>query len=289
MNARSPRPLGYPAPNMADRPTTYRFPVIWMLGWIATAIWPARRAGGWTRLGHRDPGADGERLLARRPTRTEGFEQLPREGGVVLVLNHYERPGMRVWWPALLVSAAVRSRRGPDAPAVRWLVSVEFHRYHLGPLRIPDSLMAWVLRLIARRYAAIPVPRDPADVAGRSRALREARRAVVAGHPVGITPEAAATAGDRRVLAVPDPNTGVAVALLARGGIPIVPVAVFEDSAVTLVARAGLPYALAPTHGAALAGAAALRDRVMRSLAELLPEPLRGPYAATPLAPPSSP
>jgi hypothetical protein len=149
--------------------------------------------------------------------------------------------------------------------------------------------MAWVLRLIARRYAAIPVPRDPADVAGRSRALREARRAVVAGHPVGITPEAAATAADRRALAVPDPNTGVAVGLLARGGIPIVPVAVFEDSTAGLVARAGLPYTLAPTHGAALVGAAAVRDRVMRSLAELLPEPLRGPYTGPSLAPPSSP
>ncbi len=67
--------------------------------------------------------------------------------------------------------------------------------------------------------------------------------------------------------------------LLSHGELPVVPVGVFEAGA-TLVAHVGAAYTLER------GDPPALLDRVMRSIAELLPAELRGPYgdaASSPL------
>ncbi len=277
---------------MPAGPTQYRFPAPWLTRWLLGV--PARS--------RRDVGLDGGTLLAANGARcrVEGSGYVPVDQPFVLVTNHFEREGMRVWWPAMFLSSILRELRGPDAPTIRWMVSVEFHGYHLGPVPIPDALMRWVLRLIADRYAAIPVPRDTSEASGRSAALRLARRALADGHPVGITPEAAEAADRPEVLAEPDENAALAVALLSRGKIPILPAAVFEEGD-TLVARFGAPVTLdrrppraagrdgtaggaaegatAPATTSAGATAPAVRDQLMHSIAALLPNDLRGPYA----------
>ena len=253
----------------------YRFPALFVARWFASALLGRRR----------ELGADGVTLLARRPHRIEGRAHIPRAGACIVVMNHYERPGLRVWWPAMLVTAAV-ARARPDRASVRWLVADRFYGYRLRGVRIPDAPVRRMLTLVARTYGLVLVPREGGARAGRSRALVEAARILAprarGGEecPVGITPEAAYSEG-ARLAAVP-PEAGVALAALSRGVVPLLPVAVHEDAG-PLVASFGKPFVL-PWSGLAAARREgdALTAQVMTALAALLPEELRGPYAAAP-------
>jgi hypothetical protein len=246
----------------------YRFPWSFIVRWLLTAA----------ALRRRDAGRDGCTLLERvRPVpRVLGSEWIPARDPFVLVMNHYERPGLRVWWPALLVSCALRRARGEE-PAVRWLIADRFYGVRAGPVRLPDALPALLLRLIAVRYGLILVPREAARTGGRARSVLEAARALRKGgpqaRPVGITPEGERAHG--RVLGEPSANAGFAIALLSGGETPVLPVGVYEDAAGALVARFGAPW---------VPGANGSRSReaftadVMGRIAALLPSELRGPY-----------
>jgi hypothetical protein len=259
----------------------YGFSPGFVAAWLATLPRP------------RNLGEEGERMLAGRmpPPVAMGTEHIPPVGTpFVLAMNHYERPGLRVWWPAAWVSATVWRARG-EQPPVRWLIADRAHGYRAGPLRVPDAAMAWLLRRVARRYGALAIPRASAAGVGRSQALRLADAALrgPGGRPIGITPEAARGSGP--TLAHPEPNAGAAIAWLARGGIPVLPVGVYEAPDPTappevgatppLTARFGAPLAL-PWTGLREAHAhrEELSDTVMRAIATLLPERFRGPYAA---------
>ena len=53
--------------------------------------------------------------MAEPRPRVEGIERVPTTGPCVLAMNHYERPGLRVWWGVALMNAAVWQHRG-DPP-----------------------------------------------------------------------------------------------------------------------------------------------------------------------------
>jgi hypothetical protein len=259
---------------VSNRAPTYRFTVGFVARWLASAV-----------LGHRrNVGRDGDALLARYETRVEGDEQIPRSGPLIVVMNHCERPGMRVWWPALLVTREVWRIRGEEPP-LRWMVTDRFHGYRLGPLRIPDRIVASAMRRIADVYGLIVVARAVSSAAVRSAALRAASDALHGSPPrsVGITPEADLSSG--RALMTPWRNAGAAIAMLSGGAVPVLPVAVYEDSAQRLVARFGPPFVLKCTDravGAERRGAReAVGQQVMRALAHLLPADMRGPFAGS--------
>ena len=252
----------------------YRFP----LGFIARWLWTVlvlRRP--------RDLGVDGLQLFAGRDPRprVEGIARLPPQGPCVLVMNHYERPGLRVWWGVVLLTAAVRQRRGSggggNAPPVRWLMTDRFRGFRLGPLPLPDALLAWLLARIARAYGCLLVARPEHEQALRSGALLEARRALRRCGVLGITPEAASGGGPE--LHAPQANSSVALAWLSQGETPIVPVAFHDDAAGRLVARFGRPFTLPWLGlGEARAREAELTTQVMAAVAGLLPPRLRGAY-----------
>jgi hypothetical protein len=247
----------------------YRFPLRFLARWLWTAL--VLRRG-------RNLGVDGLELFAGRlpRARVEGVERLPSAGPCVLVMNHYERPGLRVWWGVALVTAAVWQRRGDDPP-VRWLMADRFRRFRLGPLPLPDALTAWGLALVARAYGMLLVARVEEEQALRSGALLEARRELRRGGVLGVTPEAAAHGGPE--LYPPWPNSAVALAWLSRGETPLVAVAFHDDDAGRLVARFGRPFTIDwPGLDEARAHEIELGDRVMGALAELLPPRLRGRY-----------
>ena len=245
----------------------YRFSPGFVARWLWTVL-VARRP--------RDLDRDGRELFAGRRLRprVEGVEQLPAHGPCVLVMNHYERPGLRVWWGVVLVSVAARRRRGDD---VRWLMTDRFHGFHLGPLPLPDACMAWLLARIAHAYGCLLVARPEHEEVLRSGALLEARRTLRRSGVLGITPEAATGGGPE--LHAPAANAALTLAWLSRGATPLVPVAFHDDAAGRLVARFGRPFTL-PWTGLAEGRAheAELATRVMAAVAELLPARLRGEY-----------
>lgn len=252
----------------------YGFPPRFVAWWLVTA----------TRGGQRSLGRDAERLLAGRrpPPRAIDVGHIPASGLFIAVMNHYERPGLRVWWPALWVSALVWRARREDPP-LRWLVTSEFYRFHVGPLPLPDRCVRWLLASIAARYGLITVARsERSEATLRSAAVRQAQRALHApggrARPIGITPEAAR--GHGCVLSRPSRNTGIALAHLSQGAVPLLPVAVYEDASGTLTARFGEPFTLS-WQGLRVARAAEppLSELAMRRVAALLPARLRGPYA----------
>ena len=269
---------------IADSLPMYGFSPLFMAAWFATL--PLGRP--------RNLGAEGERLFARRVPApiALGTCHIPPAGTpFVLAMNHYERPGLNVWWAAMWVSVILWRARG-EQPPVRWLIADQIHGYRVGPLRIPDAATRWMVGRVARRFGALRVPRDGEAGSGRAQALRRAGSALrgAGGRPVGITPEAGRGGG--RMLMTPEPNAGMAIAWLTRLGAPILPVGVFETPTggrvdgtgpAALTAHFGPPLSL-PWSGSA--GARAEREElgetVMRAIAAQLPTVLRGPYRGEP-------
>jgi hypothetical protein len=222
-------------------------------------------------------GADAARLLRGYPTAVYGLEHLPEGGPFLVVMNHYERPGMGVWWPSLIVSRSLLERLGVASP--HWLITNRFYRFRYRGIRFPDRLVGWFLARVAARYGLILVARPRAHAAARSVALRKARRYLDARdpQPVASTPEG--EQGGGRKLAHAVPTSGKALAWLSRSTVPVVPVGVYEEPDGRLVARFGPPFTLAwPGLRSARAQQEELTAHVMGAIASQLPPDLRGPY-----------
>ncbi len=238
----------------------YRFRPGFVGRWLFSQVLGRRR-----RLSY---DAEHELAAITPAPRSEGEGHIPRSGPVILVMNHYERPGLRVWWPALVVSAAVWRVRQQEPP-VCWMITDRFYRYRLGWLVAPGGLIPWLLRRVARAYGLIVVPRRLHESGARSHALLAAREQLRATDPrvVGLTPDA--ESGGRQ----PGQawrNAGAAVAALSAGSVPVLPVAVFEDADGTLVARFGAPSPFGPSRDGG-GGREQLAQELMARITSLLP------------------
>ncbi len=219
---------------------------------------------------------DSLRVMAANPypRRLEGLDSVPREGPFVLVMNHYNRPGLRPYHCAMAVTAALAQRR-PDQPQVRWAFTSEHYGRHVGPAPIPVWLIRWVFRRVARVYSLVVLPRREELVMGRATALRQMAR-TLAQAPVGLTPEAA---GSGR-LVEPPRGSGLFLAYLTRRGFPLLPVAVWEEGE-TLVIDFGEPFRLSVPDGLPTEEQDRLaREQVMVGIGRLLPREYWGAYEA---------
>ncbi|MEZ0395742.1 MAG: hypothetical protein ABWK53_04840 [Anaerolineales bacterium] len=209
------------------------------------------------------------------PLRLLGQEHIPLAGPALITFNHYYRPGFRAWWMALALAAVVRA---------------EIHFIMTGELTFPGRWYAplgqTASRLLLRRLAQVygftlmpPMPPRPWEVEGRARAVRAAL-AYRRSHPqaiLGLAPEGGDNPPDG-ALAWPPPGAGRFVALLA-GEYPITPVGIYESEA-ALCLHFGQAYTLSLPPGLT----AEQKDRlaaesVMRAIARLLPDYLRGDFA----------
>ncbi|MFQ6058896.1 MAG: lysophospholipid acyltransferase family protein [Anaerolineae bacterium] len=225
--------------------------------------------------------ADAARLLAGAspPPQIENPQHIPPEGPLIVVANHYCRPGLGVWWSALLISHAV-AQRGE----VRWVMTSEW--IYPDPLRrwLVTPATRWLFARIARAYGLVsmpPMPPDPRRMHERARAVRQAVALVAPGKSrrweiIGLRPEGRES-GDG-CLIEPPPGVGRFLLLLTRAGMPILPVGVFEREGV-LTASFGEPFRLAAQPGLSKGEQdQRVRDRVMVAIGELLPPRLWGVY-----------
>lgn len=253
------------APASPGRSRTYRFPRLPLALWAVDMLLGRRRSFA----------RDSRITLAANPPppRFDALAYLAAEGPLILVMNHYERPGLPVHFCAMAVSLAVAERR-PQRPEVRWVITSEQYGRHFGPLPIPVWLIRWLFRRLDHLYGLVVMPRAPERRVGRAAALRHIARDVRRGEAVGLVPEALG----KGTLIEALPGSGLFLASLSDGRVPIVPVGLWEDDELLNV-RFGEPFTLASCSGDRQAADDQARERVMVAIGRLLPRRHWGLYA----------
>ena len=251
---------------MAEKQDHYRFRISLMFLFIISMLLGRRR----------DLAADsaGTLLAARPRPRIVDDHYVPETGPFVLVANHYERPGLKVFWGGMLASYAVSQRRSADK-ALHWLMTSEWYNFRLGPIPVPIWLLRWLFRRIAYVYGLVIVPRAVGQTMGRANAMRSILQVVDRERqPIGLFPEGI---GKGQLIEL-QPGTGAFLAALSQRGIPIMPAGISEEDG-ALTVRFGPPFILEikkdPTKGERGRLAA---QQVMVAIGRLLPRPLWGAY-----------
>jgi hypothetical protein len=250
----------------------YQYPVPLVLRVGCSVLLGARRSFA----------ADAARLyrtIAPSP-RVEGLEQVPPEGGLVVVFNHYHSPSFASWWNAVAITTAIASVRPLAARESTWLMT--------GAWTYPDRLRQRLITpLTERAFARIaqvygfvampPMPPRPHEVEARARAVRRALAIACRPQPrlIGISPEGR----DSPDASLIEPPHGAGrFLLLLAASLPILPAGVFEEGP-QLTVRFGPPFTLqAPAGLGADERDAWASERVMLAIAEQLPPRLWGAY-----------
>lgn len=205
------------------------------------------------------------------PLRVLGKEHIPTGGSCVVTVNHYYRPGLDAWWIALAVAATVPLE-------MHWVTTGEL--MHWGKLGSPVS--RWALKRIGKTYGFTtmpPMPPRPQDVEARARSVKKVLKLLKqTGNTIlGLAPEGADQV--RGELSVPPSGVGRFGLLLAGLGSAFVPVGVYEADG-TLCVRFGPAYRLSfPSGLSSDEKDRAAAEFMMKHIAVLLPEDLRGDFA----------
>lgn len=190
-----------------------------------------------------------------------GLENLPADPRFLLVANHYQRKGMWILHPASAITQVIASHYGPQDPPVRWVVTANWPPWRIGPWRFP-SPGDILLPRVAHALWCYPVSFAGANPQYTARSVRQILRdAPKLTRPIGLFPEG--VAGSAGKLAEPLPGVERVIQLLARAGMPVVPVGISEVG--RLLLRFGPP--LMP---AALLGMDNAAKLAMRCVGELL-------------------
>ena len=209
------------------------------------------------------------------PLRLLGKEYIPADGPCVVTVNHYHRPGFGAEWLALAISASVPRE-------MHWIMTAEWTAPGRWYEPIKGAYSRWLLKRLARVYGYTtmpPMPPRPGDVETRAQSVRTVLE-YVRSHSdfiLGLAPEGADQVGGK--LSVPAPGVGRFGLLLAGSGSAFVPVGAYEaDGAFCL--NFGPAYRLSISSGLSTDEKdRAAAELIMKHIAVLLPESLRGEFA----------
>jgi len=191
-------------------------------------------------------------VLALVRVRVEDRENLPKSGPYILVSNHIN------WKDPPLISIALDL-------SVRYMAKIQAFTYPL-------------LGYIVRATGAFPVRRGEGD----RRALVTALRVLAGGQILGFFPEGHRSESGALIRGKP----GVGFLARRAGNVPVVPIAMIgtKQSLLRLmfgghaVLRVGRPFHLADLTDEERRDEQAVTDAVMRRIAALLPDEMRGVY-----------
>jgi 1-acyl-sn-glycerol-3-phosphate acyltransferase len=191
-------------------------------------------------------------VMALVHVRVEGRENLPKSGPYILVSNHIN------WKDPPLISIALDR-------SVRYMAKIQAFSYP-------------VLGYMMRATGAFPVRRGEGD----RRALVTALRVLQGGQILGFFPEGHRSESGALLRGKP----GVGFLAARAGDVPLIPIAMIGTKQPLLrlmfgshaVLRVGRPFRLADLTEEERRGEQALTDAVMRRIASLLPDEMRGAY-----------
>lgn len=211
------------------------------------------------------------------PPLVRGADRIPEDGRFIVVANHYERPGLWMAWPAILISHVVAVRAGAET---HWIAIQEWQNFSLWGVRISRHLIRAVFERAFAVYEIIAMPPPDAPPSARSGSIRSAVAEVKRGSILGLMPEG--TVGPTPELLPAREGSGLFLAMLATDGTPILPVGLYEEHG-RLVAHFGVPFVLEiPRSVAKNARDTWARERVMGAIKELLPSALWGAQGTDP-------
>ncbi len=247
-------------------PPRYRIP--------PNVFWPLALA--WIMLRPRRFHADAAACIATLSPapRILGREHIPAAGPALVVFNHYTRPGFSIWWLAMAIAAQLPEQ-------AHLIMAGELTTWHppLGP-----ALTRFALARLACLYGFTvmpPMPPRPQDVAARALAVRRVLRYLekTSNPLVMLAPEGRDNPADSRELGWPPPGAGRFIGMLAEKGLRIIPAGGWEQGDGQLCVRFGPSFGLADLPRLTASDFdQEISASVMRAIAELLPEPLRGPF-----------
>lgn len=204
------------------------------------------------------------------PPLIRGQDRVPETGGFVVAANHYERPGLWMAWPALLVSQLVQARTGGD---VHWVVIQEWESLSVMGIPVPRAAVRMTFERAFRVYGLHAMAPPYATASARAASMRAMAEAVRRGQVIGLMPEG--DAGPTPELLEPREGVGAFLLLLRA---PIIPVGLYEEGG-RLVAEVGAQFELHPPEAIDRADRDRwARDQVMCAIRNLLPQPLWGVY-----------
>ncbi|HEV8670067.1 MAG TPA: lysophospholipid acyltransferase family protein [Candidatus Limnocylindria bacterium] len=191
-------------------------------------------------------------VLALVHIRVEGRENLPKNGPYILMSNHIN------WKDPPLISISLDL-------SVRYMAKIQAFSYPL-------------LGYIVRATGAFPVRRGEGD----RRALITALRVLAGGQVLGFFPEGHRSESGALLRGKP----GVGFLASRAGDIPLVPIAMIGTKQPLLrlmfgghaVLRVGRPFRLVELSEEERRDEQAMTDAVMRRIAALLPDEMRGAY-----------
>lgn len=247
----------------------YRLPISYILRFALAVLLGRQRDLG--------PDIKGTLVSVRPQPKSIDDRHIPPEGPFVFVANHFERPGLKVFWGGMLAANAIFEHRRSHR-TVRWLMTSEWYDFRLGGvLPVPVWLLRWLFRRIGNVYGLVIVPRSGERRVGRAAAMRSILEVMEKqGEPIGLYPEGVG----REVLIEAMPGTGLFLRSLSKRGVPILPCGIYEDEGV-LTARFGPAFFLELPEAASKEDRDRLaRELVMARIGSLLPRPMWGPYAS---------
>ncbi len=204
----------------------------------------------------------------------EGVDLRQPFGAVLVVFNHYARPGVPVWWTVTALGGAL-VRIGLTQPEPRWVMTAEWR--HWGILA---PLSRWMLRRIAVLYGAFLMPPMPATDQEVIACATTVRQVIhwARSHPEArlcLAPEGH-DSGDGHLM-MPSPGVGRFMLHLCHAGMMILPAGVWEDGKAWQV-RFGPMFTPVSDERSPDARGMWVCRRVMRAIAEQLPAHLRGEF-----------
>jgi 1-acyl-sn-glycerol-3-phosphate acyltransferase len=201
-------------------------------------------------------------------------ENIPQSGPCVITVNHYYRPDFFAPWFAFAISAMVPMN-------MHWIVTGELTYPGKWYAPIGMTLSHFALHRIGRVYGFTPMPPMPPrarDVEARAVSVRAVLEYVRhAKNPiVGIAPEGGDQVGG--VLTMPASGVGRFALLLAAQGLRFAPVGAYESDG-EFCLHFGESYELKiPNNLSTDEKASAASKIIMKNIAPLLPEHLRGEF-----------
>jgi 1-acyl-sn-glycerol-3-phosphate acyltransferase len=265
---RRPSPRGGSKPDgswytISAVPPSYRYPIRVTLS-IVRDLLLGRRRSFVRDAADLSKGIKGLRIIGVPPA---------APSPLLFLVNHYSRPVFRAWW----ISIALVSSVGRE---VHWPMTSAWTFPDPIGSRLITPLTEWVLARLARMYGFTlmpPMPPRPQDLAARADSVRRILRVARAARPpVAMAPEGMDSPDGR--LMQPPAGAGRFIAHLAQAGYTLAPVGAFEEGDAFCL-HFGKVFILPKIHSED----PETRDRetikiVMRAIAALLPERLRGIY-----------